>query len=314
MKIVKDTAILLDNHYNHPNTSLLLFRFEPERFASSESRLRGARVQHASIAKKDLYLLDGFFSKAEQEEMRSFSLQAPFSKNSYGSKDAIEGGEKPAYSMNGKERWRFFSKPLSATAEVYRLFATLGMELNAELTTLPWELFDPSSVGSPAVIANKLERASEESMEWGKHQDSNPEKQIPFGIPILYSQEKAFYPERFINGDVGKPWLISVMVYSTAEDFLPHYQMGTVFYDEHQQIALRTNCLDMRLVLFEGDILHSIEASKIPSDVQTWRVSYVFKMIVNPKESDCNLRKAFSDLMSRFSTIGHLSLGPESRG
>lgn len=314
MKIAKDTAVLFDSHYNHPNTSLLLFRFEPEVFSSSEARLKGARIQRASIAGKDLYLLDGFFSLPEQEELRSFSLHAPFSKNSYGSKDAIERGEKPAFSMNGKERWQFFSKPLSAIAEVYRLFSTLGKKLNAELTTLPWELFDPSSVGSPALIANKLERASEESMDWGKHQDSNPAKNIPFGIPVLYSEEQAFHPEQFTNGDLGRPWLVSVMVYCTADNFLPHYRMGTVFYDENQKIAFRANCLDMRLVFFEGDLFHSIEASEIPSDVNTWRISYVFKMIVNPKAKTANLKQAFFDLMSRYSPIENLSLGLDARG
>ena len=313
-KIKKITASLLDNVYTHPNTSPLIFQFESQLFTSSDSRLQSASIKRAVIGEKDLYVFDGFFLPSEREEMQHFSKSASFSRNSYGSPEAIENGEKPARSMNGKERWQFFSHPPAAITEVYKLFATLGAKLNSDITTLPWELCDQSSHGSPAVIANKLEEASEESRELGKHQDCNPARRVSFGIPILYSQEKEFHAHKFANGAIGKPWLISVMVYTTAEEFLPEYYLGTVFYDHHDNIALRVNCLNMRLVLFEGDIFHSIEESKIPSGVKTWRISYVFKLIVNPKDRDLSVKKAFSDLMSPFCKDEHLSLGTHARG
>ena len=193
-KIKKDTATLLDNYYTHPNTSPLIFQFESQPFISSDSRLQSSSIKRASIAGKDLYIFDDFFLPSESEEMQYFSKNASFSRNSYGSPEAIENGEKPAHSMNGKERWQFFSHPPVAITEVYKLFATLGAKLNADITTLPWELCDQSSHGSPAVIANKLEEASEESRELGKHQDCNPEHRVSFGIPVLYSQEKNFTP------------------------------------------------------------------------------------------------------------------------
>ncbi len=313
-KVKKDSTVLLDEHYSNPNTSLLTFHFEPHPFISPNSRLRICSIKHASIEGKSLYLLDDYFLKTEGEEMRNFSKTATFSRNSYGSPEAIEKGEKPAHSMNGKERWQFFSNPPKAIDEVYKLLGMLAHGLNADITTLPWELCDQASHGSPAVIANRLEEASEESMDLGKHQDCNPEGGISFGIPVLYSLENEFHPNKFVNGDPGKPWLISVMVYTTAEDFLSEYCMGTVFYQKDGKIALRANCSNMRIVLFEGDILHSIEESKIPSDVKTWRMSYVFKLIVNPKERDQSMKMRFFELMSSFTDhIEGLSLGPDSR-
>lgn len=313
-KIKKETATLLDDFYLHPSTSLLQFRFEPEGFPSTVARVRQSSVKRASIAGKDLYLFDDFFLQPEGEGLRHFSETTTFSRNSYGSPEAIQRGEKPAGSMNGKERWRFFSQPPAAIAEVFKLFAMLSDELDAEVMTLPWELCDETAHGSPAVIANKLEEASLESVGLGKHQDCNPAGRVSFGIPILYSQENEFYPQKFINGAEGNPWLISLMVYATAPGFLPEYRLGTVFYDENEKIALRVNCLNMRLVLFEGDLFHSIEESNIPIEVKTWRISYVFKLIVNPKNRDCSVKKAFSDLLSRISSVQCLSLGPEARG
>jgi hypothetical protein len=277
-------------------------------------RLQNSSIKRASIAGKDLYIFDDFFLQSESEEMRYFSKNASFSRSIYGSREGMANGQKPAHSMNGKERWELFSHPPAAITEIYKLFATFGSKLNADITTIPWELCDQSSYGSPATIANKVEEFSEENRELSKHQDYNPECRVSFGIPVLYSQEKECHPNKFANGATGKPWLISVMVYTTPEEFLPEYCLGTVFYDQNENIALRVNCLNMRFVLFEGDILHSFEESKIPSGVKTWRISYVFKLIVNPKDRDLSVKKTFSDLMSHFCKSENLSLGTHARG
>lgn len=300
MQVVKDTVSLLDPYYDHPKTSLLIFRFEPNRFADTEARLQSTSMQRMSIAGKDLYLFDGFFQQVEKEELRSFSLNSSFSRISYGTAEAIEHGERPATSMNGKERWRFFNQPPAAIAEVYKLFSVLASALDAEVSTLPWELFGPNLVGAPAVIANRLETVSLESMSLGRHRDSDPEKGLPFGIPILYASDGSIHPRQFTNGSEGLPWVITVMVYSTAADFRPEYRLGTVFYDEEGSIAERVDCLDGRLVFFEGDLLHTIEASDIPPGINTWRISYVFKMMMNPKNPNSNLKKMFFERLSLF--------------
>jgi len=355
-QIRKDSAILLNDHYNSSRTSLLTFHFEPHPFASTLLRFQNCSIKHASIDGKDLYVFDDFFLSNEGKEVRDFSRTAPFSRNSYGSPEAIEKGEKPARSMNGKERWQFFSRPPPAINELYKLLALFAHQLNVDVSTLPWELCDQSLNGSPSVIANFLEEASHESMELGKHQDCNPEKGIAFGIPILYpnnlknrnfnkagtpdvqqrsnveaghvrdtwpmeaaasclsmyAQEKNYFPSHFINGEEGKPWLVSMMLYATEENYLPEYCMGTTFYKNDGKRVLQTNCLNMRLVLFEGDIFHTIEKSNIPSDIKTWRVSYVFKLIFNPRNKDQNVKEDFAQKLFQMK-VERVEFGEQAR-
>ena len=78
--------------------------------------------------------------------------------------------------------------------------------------------------------------------------------------------------------------------------------MGTGFYEENGELAFRANCTHMRLVLFEGDIFHSIEESKIPENVQTWRVSYVFKLIFNPRQNEQHLKDSLKSLLFSISS------------
>lgn len=279
--VQKKIATLANERYNNPKTSLITFHFKPQLLSSTEEKLKRASIAYGSIAGKDIYLFDHFLNELEGKNLRDYSQNAQFSRTSYGSPESIEKGERPARSMNNKERWLFFSKPPEAVIEIYKLLSHISHQIDAEISTLPWELCDQKT-GSPAVIANFLESLSPESMNLGKHQDSNPKEGIAFNVPKLFS-DKEVHTNAFENGAVGKPWLISLMLYSTAENFDPNFSMGTVYYDQEGKICLRTNCLDTRLVLFEGDIWHSIEQSAIPQDIKTWRVSYVFKLIVNPK-------------------------------
>ena len=306
-KIRKSKGMLMNECYNTPQTSLLQFHFEPQFFSSSDSRLRHCSIKYSCIEGKDVYVLDDFFPKEEAESVRDFSKKASFSRNSYGSPEAIEKGEKPALSMNGKERWHFFSQPPKPIREFYKLLATMAEQIDAEISTLPWELCDRSSNGSPSVIGNFLEEASFESMELGKHPDCDPKEGIAFGIPILYSKENAFYENRFENGEEGRPWIVSMMLYVTAEDYLPQYCMGTAFYGCEETIALCTDCLNMRLVLFDTDLIHTIEASKIPESTKTWRVSYVFKLVFNPKLPNQSMKRRFFEwirgLSGNFSAV-----------
>jgi hypothetical protein len=301
-KLRKDTAVLLDEYFNTPSTSLLIFHFEPHSCSSSESRLKKSAISHTAIDGKDLYILDDFFLPSEGKEMRDFSRTTSFSKYSYGSTETIEKGQQPAFSMNGKERWQFFSNPPSAIQELYKLLGMFAAKLHVNVTTFPWELVGRAAYGSPAMFINKLVRFSKESMESGKHQDYKPENHTLFGIPVLYSGENRLHPDHFINGAIGRPWLVSAMVYITDEEFLPEYRMGTVFYQKNGAIAQRVDCRNMRIVFFEGDIFHAIEDSSIPDAIKTWRVSYVFRMVMNPREKDQNIKKCFSEYISNLCT------------
>jgi hypothetical protein len=73
--------------------------------------------------------------------------------------------------------------------------------------------------------------------------------------------------------------------------------MGTTFYKKNGELSFSSECHPLRIVLFEGDIPHSIQASAIPPGLATWRVSYVFKLSVNPRRKERSMKKDFSELI-----------------
>lgn len=297
--IRKDSFILTNERYKNPKTSMLVFHFEPKSFRSIEQRLARSSIEHHSVESKDIYTIDQFFQKDEEDLMREFSKNAKFSRTSYASHESREEGEEPALSMNNKEKWEFFANPPLPFKEIYKLLGMLSHELDADISTLPWDLCDQAICAS-AVATNRIEKVSKKSMELGKHQDFNTEKGTPFGIPILYAKENGIYDSQFVNGATGKPLLISFMLYAADEKFNPEYGMGTVYYKNNEEEALRTQCKHMRLVFFEGDILHSIEEAKLPSHVKTWRISYVLKLLFNPKNANQSMRTAFYEFLKSF--------------
>lgn len=296
----KDSVILLNEKYNTPNTSLLLFHFEPNLYESTNFRLKECSIKHDSVEGKDVYMFNDYFTENEGEVLRKYSREASFSRTSYASQESREKGETPARSMNNKEKWEFFAKPPQPIKEIYKLLGTFANRLNADISTLPWDICDQNICAS-AVATNKFERVSHESMEMGKHEDFNTEEGIPFGIPMLYKSEKTFFPGNFVNGAPGNPWLVSFMLYAAESNFtVPDYGIGTFFCNQDGTVAAKAECRHMSFVLFEGDIPHCTEESNIPSEINTWRVSYVFKLIINPKEPNRSMKKAFYELIKTY--------------
>lgn len=292
----KDHFVLTNDRYKTAKTSMLAFHFEPQFFKMTEQRLKNSSIEHYSVNGKDIYTVDKFFSSQEDEEMFDYSKNAKFSRTSYASHESREEGEEPALSMNNQEKWEFFARPPQAIKEIYKLLQLLAHQMHADISTLPWDLCD-ASICASAVATNRIEKVSHATMELGKHEDFSTEKGIPFAIPIHYSKEPASFPEKFINGDMGKPLLVSFMLYAADRSFLPEYGMGTVYYKTKEEKALRTDCRHMRFVFFEGDIVHSIEESKLPPEIKTWRISYVFKLLFNPRRENVSLRTVFYDIM-----------------
>jgi hypothetical protein len=295
--IKRDSFVLTNERYKTPKTSMLGFHFEPQALISPKLRLQQSSVESHSVEGKDIFTVDGYFQKEEEEAMRDYSQNAKFSRSSYASHESRDQGEDPALSMNNKEKWEFFAHPPQPVNEIYKLLNFLAQGMEADISTLPWDLCDDSICAS-AVATNRLEKVSKLSTDLGKHQDYNTEKGMPFEIPVLYSNEKRGYESKFVNGDKGKPLLISFMLYAASKDFEPSDGMGTVYFKSNGERALRTDCKHMRCVFFEGDILHSIEDSKMPPEKKVWRVSYVFKLLFNPRKADQSMRERLHKLLT----------------
>jgi hypothetical protein len=300
VRIEKNSIRLMSERYKSPSTSLLLFHFEAQPSASVEERLRKAALKRYEINKKEIYIFDDFYSDAEGERFREYSRNTKFSRSSYATPESRDKGEEAARSMNNMEKWELCKNPPEAIKEFYKFLGMLAYKLNVDISTLPWDLCDQNACAS-SVATNRLERSSKENMEKGKHEDFNTEKGLPFAIPILYSKENAYYPCNFTNGAKGYPWLISFMLYATESNFMAReYGLGTVFFNNDGEVALRSDCRHMRFVLFEGEIVHSIENSVIPPDIDTWRVSYVFKLLLNPKNEQDSVKEHFLEQLKLY--------------
>ena len=315
-KIKKDKTVLITDYYNTPNTSLLIFHFEPHCFKSSHERIQTCLIHHASIESKDLYIFDNYFQENEQVEIRNYfgNEKTMYSRYSYSTSERIKEGEKPGYSMNMKERWKLFSNPPQAIQEAHKLLSYLSFHLNAEISTAPWELcheVTEAPTVAPSVIVNFHTEVSKETMEIGKHQDFKPDKGVFFGIPVLYKNPGAYHDPCFENGATGKPWLVSLMLYSSSEHFLPEHRMGSVFYTLDGKDAVKVNCQNSRFVLFEGDILHNCEESTIPPGLKLWRISYVLKLIINPRNEKQRVKEMFSKLLR--SPLNEMTPGANTR-
>lgn len=293
--ISKTTTILLNDYYKTPHTSLLVFHFDPKSYPSSETRLKNSTVQRHAIENQDVYVIRGFFTPEEARELTTFSSQATFSRTSYAHVESKDKGEEPAKSMDNQEKWLFFSKPPKTIQEVYKWLGLLAHKLDADVCTLPWDLCD-GKITASAIATNRVETSSTENQECGKHQDYRTNVPLSFGIPVLYAPTTTYYTESFVNGDAGKPWLVTLMVYAAAPNFDKEFGMGTAFYTSTGNHSLTVPCENAQLVLFEGDILHSIAASHLQQGTKTWRVSYVYKLCFNPRSQQTNIKEAFRAL------------------
>ncbi|MCH9614235.1 MAG: hypothetical protein SP1CHLAM54_18090 [Chlamydiia bacterium] len=267
----KSQVKLLNESYNNPKTIPLFFHFPSHTCSDCEERLKNARITENAYAT----LIDDFFTQNEAKEFRTFSENASFSREIYGSPESQQNGEKPAKAMNSQEKWQFFNSPPPAIKKLYALFGHMAKRDNMEVMTLPWELTN-KTIGSPCFATNYLTEMSEESMFLGRHADYDPTKGLAYTIP----KHNGEYIEPFENGSKNSPKMLTVMLYSTAENFTPACGMGTVFYKD-DEIAYTAECKHMRLCLFKGDLVHNIEATKQALD--TYRISYVFKLIFTPK-------------------------------
>ena len=313
-KLKKDRTILVSDYYNTPQTSTLIFHFEPHRFASSDEKMKQCSVTHACIEDKELYVFDHYFDEEQQESTRAFLEKLTYSRTTYSSLDSKQRGEKAAYSMNTKERWSLFTNPPPMIHEVHKLLSFLSSHLDVEISIAPWELSHQENSVTPSVIVNYYTEIASETMLISRHQDCKPKEGIFYGIPILYPSAAPFHECRFENGAVGKPWIVSMLLYATSKDFLPEHQMGTVFYKTNGEAALKTDCFNGRFVFFEGDLFHSAEESNIPSAQSLWRISYVLKLVLNPKlETQC-VKQLFSQfLRSRVLQVHEAPVGLISR-
>ena len=294
----KTSIILNSEKYIKQGTNLMIFHFEPKLYNSTQERIRKAIIQNLPFDDRILTSLSSFFSPAEKQAMREFNRNARFSLPTYNTNESIKMGEKPTYGFTGSEAWEFFKHSPQPIKEIYKLLGTLAYLMDADVSTFPWWLQDPE-IGHPTINVNRVTEMTPENSKLGKHADSLPEKAMFFGIPVLYANNGQYHTT-FNNGDVGKPLIMSCLLYVTEFNFISsEYGLGTLYYSKNGEIAHSIPCQHMDLHFFQSDIIHTIEDSRIPPDVNTYRTSYVFKLIFNPRHENQPLKELFWSAFSK---------------
>ncbi len=287
---------LIDKEFDRLTTNLLSLVFAPDLDRIVINRLSQTHIDTRLIQGKHLHVIDRYFDDEICSSMREIARTTLFDRSIFASSEAREMGEMPAQAMSMHKEWQSCIDPCKAFEQIYRLFGFVSQQLESQLSMLPWRLCTDRKITS-AFATNRLEGCSSLSMEAGKHKDYDTSA-LPFAIPVLYEDSNTYYRAGFTNGECGRPLLISAMLYVTAPNFdSSTYGLGTVFCTKDRKIVKRVESHHMRLVLFEGDIVHSIEESTIPPGTQTWRISYVFKLIINPKSPHLSLREKLYSLL-----------------
>jgi hypothetical protein len=292
----KKKAEGIDIPFKHPQTNSLIFEFPSSFSSNSKSQLSSSTCNYYEIGQKSLYIFDDFFSKLEKDQMRSFIEGTTFSRKLYGKQKAEEEGEEPAYTMDNKTKWNFFSSPPPAITTIYKLLSHLSYKLDSEITTQPWELYN-NEICVPAVVTNHINHFSKKSEVLDKHDDANPKQGIGYRLPILYSNDNSFFPYNFSNGATDTPWLVSLLIYSTSKSFKPDNGLGTHFYYDDNTLATTASCQDLRFVLFDCDLIHGMQASQQESLMKTSRTSFVFKLAINPRKKGFCAKEKFYQLI-----------------
>lgn len=257
------------------NTESIVYTSYP--YQSSQLRLKSAKLKMRLFSGLMQLQIDNFFTNKESAELRrvgefSRTSELTFPVNTM----SVMMGEKPPKIMNEDDRLQVFKQPPAALDAVHKLFSFFGSALNVDISTFPWGLV---SCGNNFVLS--VDKGSEDA---GWHQDYDPNNGLPFSIPKRYKEED--YPSVFDNGRASCPWMLTVLVYTTAENFKTEWGMGTRFQDL-QGVKTTVECEHMRMVIFEGNISHTLQQSFILPGINTWRNSFVYKIILRRrKESD----------------------------
>ena len=273
------------------NDYIFIFHSLKEEQEGIQRALKNASIDASSISGKHIVIIDNFFTSKEGNEMRRstefLDHSVPYPTNDI----SVSRGEDPPKSLTLNDRLGVFLTKPGCIAKIYQLFAHLGDQMQAVVSSHRWHFGKSGNF-----TTNFLTRASEQTEKFGYDQDYEPETGSICSFPKVYSKEN--HARTYVNGSQGNPYLLSVILYMAAQNFNPDWGMGTNFKESDGKIrAIR--CQHMRLVLFEGDIEHGIQRSRIPEGLTTWRVSYVWKICFRPRTADAPaLNERFAKLFA----------------
>lgn len=253
---------------------------------NAKNRLMNARVEHEVFGGSMFNIIDGFITAQEGSSLQKlfyrekfFTGETTFHWNNKNSPEKVS-------SLSNKQLAKFFTHPPEQFEQLYPLFAYLGEQLDAAVTTHPWRVQNNSTF-----VGNFLKHSYGKKM---LHLDYNPKNPTDYRFPKQFFSDDPYHSETYENGAPGQPWLCTALFYVAAENFQGEKMgMGTVALDEETSKTKTIQCKNGRLVLFEGNIPHGIGPAFFEKgEINTWRWSTSLTLAFLPKkEGQCSIRE-----------------------
>lgn len=258
-----------------------LFVFDQNPSGSNE-RMSRANTQFFQVGGKPVFIIDGLFTANESQESRTWVASKPFDAYSYSSRQSQEAGERPALGFNIQTSWQALESPPNFLQKVYNFLSWVSEETGLIIATQPFDIHRKL-----CIVANYVESVSKTSMLTGLHTDYNPSNFNYFTVHKAFNPKKAYPLEKFQNGTPDRPFLFTLMLYLASETLQESHGMGTVLQNYKSEPTEESTCISpkhMRLVIFQGDILHGIQQSFTDEGENIWRASIVLKLFSHARE------------------------------
>ena len=274
-------TVLPENYVLHPSFSgdFRIFCFQKPEGTPS---LKVHKVHQILIDEKPVVTIDQFFAEEEENQWHQWVNTASFTQKIFFSRESMAD----VCMMDQLSHLALLETPFPSLNRLYQLLGQIGAELNADVLLQPLQLNNHvSKERSHSIVTNVLREVPSASSEEGWHKDYQPEEiGLPFLIPRV--DTTVLFPPRFANGSFGNPYLISLILYVANKHFTPLWGLGTSMRDSQRHLTT-IECRSMRIVLFQGDIEHTIQASSdlCPKEALWKRLSLVMKLILRPKDS-----------------------------
>lgn len=261
------------------NPSVISCVFKNYPFPSIAERLKNALIKSHFLDGKLLLTIDHLFDLQEGQELRTFVAKSSFPERIYSTPLSLKAGETTAKQLAASIRKKLLFFPPPPLDVMTKLFAYIGSKLNVDVSSLPWVPNIPHPL-----VNNFLTELDFYSSAIGWHSDYETDA-LKFRLADKRSNQSKFY-EGFTNGAPGKPYILSIILYTTADNFDPTWGMGTLFADKNNFSLQPVGCQNMRIVIFEGEIRHKIVESHIPPGVNTWRNTFVWRIVLRPTTNE----------------------------
>ena len=274
------------------------------RVKSLESFEPGFEGEEASTVRKQYYMIDNFFSSDLLEKMYKDAEELNLPNKVYSTRESMDQGEEPTYSMKKEDSKEFWKFPNSYIHSLQELLAFIAQKTGTVISTQPDVCTGPG-VCANSFPTNAVKESTKANSNMSIHRDYRTTEGLGYQIQHLYDDE--YYPDRFVNGATDQPYLITVILYISTKDFNSK-GLGTRLFPSNKNYQISSEDAVApkhgRILIFDGTIDHTIQDG---FSKHGRRISLVYKLIARKKtaKNRTSIAKRFSHLFFRYSLLGY---------